>query len=167
MIEARSNPVGSAPSFLSLLDTHEELDELFLTHQEALLALDLDRARDLLWEFETGLRHHMRLEEELLLPIYQRAAPVPGGAVELFTGEHRKMLWFLERFKESMAELEAGQPDLKRRVIQLLDHQAQFKHLVEHHDLREQSILYPALDRVTGEAERRELLARSAAALHG
>jgi hemerythrin superfamily protein len=35
-----------------------------------------------------------------------------------------------------------------------------FKHLVEHHDLREQNILYPTLDRLTTEAERRDLLGR-------
>jgi hypothetical protein len=51
--------------------------------------------------------------------------------------------------------------DLSREILKLFDEQALFKHLVEHHDLREQNILYPALDEMTDEAERRDLLARS------
>jgi hypothetical protein len=43
-------------------------------------------------------------------------------------------------------------------VIKLFDEEATFKHVVEHHDLREQNILYPTLDRVTTEVERQELL---------
>jgi hypothetical protein len=35
-----------------------------------------------------------------------------------------------------------------------------FKLLAEHHDSREQTILYPALDNVTTEEEKRNLLAR-------
>jgi hypothetical protein len=34
---------------------------------------------------------------------------------------------------------------------------------MEHHNLREANILYPALDRVTSEAERREILTRCGA----
>jgi hemerythrin-like domain-containing protein len=104
----------------------------------------------------------VRAEEDLLLPVYRRAGPIPGGAVELFTSEHRKMLEYVEQFKGTLARLQEQPPNLKREVIALLDVQATFKHLVEHHDLREQNILYPTLDRVTGEEERRELLARAA-----
>jgi hemerythrin-like domain-containing protein len=153
---------SSPPSFLSLQETHEAIDELFLVHQEALLSLDLARARELLAAFELDLRAHMGVEEELLLPLYRRAGPIPGGAVELFTAEHRKMLQFLDQFKDVLARLEPEQPDLRRAILALLDLQATFKQLVKHHDLREQNILYPTLDRVTGEVERRALLERIA-----
>jgi hemerythrin-like domain-containing protein len=149
---------GPPPSFLQLLETHGQLDALFLSHQEALLSLDIDGATALLQEFEKGLRAHIRAEEELLLPVYRRAGPIPGGAPELFTTEHRKMLEYVEGFKETLRQLQNSSPTLKREIIALLDDQAQFKHLVEHHDLREHNILYPALDRVTDEGERRELL---------
>jgi hypothetical protein len=45
--------------------------------------------------------------------------------------------------------------------------ESMFKHLVEHHDLREQNIQYPALDRVTTIAERQDLLARCFTGLDG
>lgn len=148
-------------SFLSLLDAHEQLNEMFLLHQKALLKLDVKAALEQLADYEQKLRAHMRFEEEALLPIYRRAGPIPGGAIEFFTGEHKRMLEFIARFKEALAELEKGQLELERGIIELFRHQAMFIHLVEHHDLREQNILYPTLDSLTSARERAELLRRS------
>lgn len=46
----------------------------------------------------------------------------------------------------------------RREIIRLFDQAYWFKRLLEHHDNREENILYPVLDQVTGEAERKELL---------
>ncbi len=151
---------AAAGSFLELLRVHKRLNEMFQKHQEALLEQDIAEARKRLLAYERALLTHMRLEEDVLLPIYVRAGAIPGGPLELFLGEHRKMREFLQRFTATLTELEAHPPDLQRRIIQLFDEQTMFKHLVEHHDLREQNILYPTLDRLTTEAERRELLPR-------
>ncbi len=150
-------------SFVSLLDIHQVLRELFLQHQEALLDADLARARERLEEFERRLLHHIREEEELLLPIYQRAGVIPGGPPVLFTGEHKRMRELLAGFGQALSSLEQNPASRKRGILWLLDRQATFKNLMEHHDLRETNILYPALDRVTSEAERREVLARCGA----
>jgi len=147
-------------SFVSLLDIHKALKELFLQHQEALLDGDLTRAGKRLDEFEGRLLHHIREEEELLLPVYERAGAIPGGPPALFTGEHKRMQELLAGFKQVLSSLEQSPDGRKRGILWLLDRQATFKNLMEHHDLREANILYPALDRVTSEAERREILAR-------
>jgi hemerythrin-like domain-containing protein len=147
-------------SFLSLLDVHERLAELFLLHQEALLMLDVDLALSRLEQFELELRSHMRVEEELLLPVYSRAGRIPGGPVEFYTGEHKRMLEFLSRFSEKLKQLKNKPVSLKREIIGLFDEEAMFKHLMQHHDMREQNILYPTLDKVTEEKERDELLSR-------
>lgn len=147
-------------SFVSLLDIHKALKELFLQHQEALLDGDLTRAGKRLDEFEGRLLHHIREEEELLLPVYKRAGAIPGGPPALFTGEHKRMQELLAGFKQVLSSLEQSPDGRKRGILWLLDRQATFKNLMEHHDLREANILYPALDRVTSEAERREILAR-------
>jgi hemerythrin-like domain-containing protein len=147
-------------SFVSILEVHRVLKELFLQHQEALLDLDLPRAQERLEKFERKLLHHIWEEEELLLPVYERAGAIPGGSPVLFTGEHRRMKELLEDFKQALASL-AGRPEeLKRGVLWVLDRQATFKNLMEHHNLRETNIFYPALDRVTSETERREILSR-------
>ena len=149
-----------ATSFLSLLSLHEHLNELFLAHQEALLKLDVDLALSRLQQFEQELRAHMQVEEGLLLPVYSRAGQIPGGPIEFFTGEHRKMLEFLARFTEMLQQLKTKPANLPREIIKLFDTEATFKHLMEHHDLREQNILYPTLDKVTSEEEREELLSQ-------
>ncbi len=147
-------------SFVSLMGLHRELDELFLQHQEALLSLDIDQAIERLRVYEGKLLPHMRDEEERLLPVYAaRAGRILGGPVEFFLGEHRKMREFLDSFHADLERMREEPLAVRRRsVIALMDHQAMYKHLVEHHDLREKNILYPQLDRVTSEGERLELL---------
>jgi len=74
------------------------------------------------------------------------------------------MLEFLERFGATLKALKGKGGDPARRVIRLLDEEATFKSLCEHHDMRERNIFFPALDRVADEAERRELIGRCFAA---
>jgi len=160
-MQSRAVSPGPAPrpsSFLSLLDTHAAMKESFLLHQEALLSRDIPLALAKLIECERALQLHAQAEEELLFPIYLRSPPVRGGAVELFVSEHRKMLRFLAQFRDELDAFRQPVPNLARRILGLLDMEASFKHLVEHHDLREANILYPTLDRVTSEEECRELL---------
>ncbi|HLF83994.1 MAG TPA: hemerythrin domain-containing protein, partial [Blastocatellia bacterium] len=131
------------PSFLSLLEIHEHLNEMLLLHQEALLVLDVGLALARLKQFERELRAHMRVEEDLLLPVYARAGRIQGGPAEFYTDEHKKMLEFLARFTKTLEELEPNLVNLKRAIIELFDEQALFKQLMQHHDMREQNIFYP------------------------
>src|SRR5215813_561854 len=92
-------------SFAELLNVHGCLNELFLLHQEALLRLDLELAAELLRIYERELRAHMRVEEDLLMPVYERAGKIAGGPPGFFIGEHRRMLEFLARFAATLDEL--------------------------------------------------------------
>lgn len=157
-LESLESNAGTGMSFLSLLEVHDHLTELFLLHQEALLVRELDLAAARLSQFEHELRRHMQIEEELLLPVYARAGRIPGGPIEFYTGEHKKMLGFLTRFAEKLNVLNPEDPKLDREIIELFDDQATFKNLMEHHDSRERTILYPTLDEVTDDRERAELL---------
>lgn len=105
----------------------------------------------------------MTVEEEALLPLYgERTEIERGGATEFFYLEHGKMRRMLAHFRAELPKL-LGLPDPSRALLKLLDQQATYKHLVEHHDTREEKFLYPSLDRVTSEDEREELLGRLAA----
>jgi hemerythrin-like domain-containing protein len=143
---------------MSLLRVHDQLKELFLSHQMALLALDLELAHERLLLFRREIEKHMHVEEELLLPVYNRAGRIPGGPVEFFTGEHRRLLEFLSRFDEKLTEMKSSTENPAREIIELFDAEAVFKSLLEHHDLREQTIFYPVLDEITTEQERQQLL---------
>lgn len=151
-------------SFLSLKVLHERLDELFLLHQESLLDLQLeerawgDRALERFDLYEESLREHIRIEEELLLPVYRRAGRIPGGPEEFYTGEHAKLLQILTRCRTLLTELRDARVDRRRGTIRLFDQESVFKSLTEHHHQREENILFPTLDQVTDESERDRLI---------
>ena len=150
----------SAPSFLSLLDVHDRLDELFLRHQEAVLLFDVELSRATLDDYERALVEHMRFEEDALFPIYERAMPIAGGGIDLFRNEHQKLLRYVTGIRKSFETLRPRETGGSTRIIELLDFEAKFKNLLKHHDLRERNILYPVLDRVASPAETRALLSR-------
>jgi hemerythrin-like domain-containing protein len=149
-------------SFVKLVEVHQWLDQLFLAHQTSLLSLELDTARAGLNHYQRELHCHIDDEEKRLIPIYQaRTNHVPGGAVELFTGEHEKLKNFLVEFDETLQRLRpTNNLALKHQIIQLFDRQAIFKGLTEHHHAREQNILFPWLDRITSTEEKISLLAQ-------
>lgn len=147
-------------SFSDLLTLHQQLDDLFLEHQRALMRLELDRAASLLDEYESQLLAHIRDEEELMIPLYQRRAAAPiGAAAEIFLGEHAKLRHFLALFKAEIEKIKKS-GDIERGALFLIDSQHLFKRLLVHHDTRERKMLYPLLDDVTTESERQQLFAR-------
>jgi hemerythrin-like domain-containing protein len=147
-------------SFSDLLELHQQLDELFLEHQRALLRLDLARAAELLDRYAGELLAHIRDEEALLMPLYQERVTAPtGGATEIFFGEHEKLRQFLALFRQEMENLRQV-ADLERGALFLIDSQHLFKRLLVHHDTRERKILYPLLDEVTTEIEKKEIFER-------
>ncbi len=147
-------------SFNDLLELHQRLDEMFLEHQRALLKLDLDRAATALAAYAGELLAHIRDEETLMMPLYQERATIPvGGAVEIFLSEHEKLKRFLVLFAEEIEKIR-NMHDVERGVLFLIDSQYLFKRLLVHHDSRERKILYPLLDEVTNQEERRELFAK-------
>lgn len=143
-----------------LLTLHADLDEMFYAHQAALLHFDFESALSQLERYEAALLMHMRDEEEVLLPVYQkRAGAIVGGGINLFLDEHKKMSEFIRLLKTEVAAL-AGEPHPEAKLIWILDRESFYKRLCGHHDKREREILYRELDRVTTEAEKSELLTR-------
>ncbi|RMG17708.1 MAG: hemerythrin domain-containing protein [Deltaproteobacteria bacterium] len=153
-------PARPPPRPSDLMRIHPRLDEAFESHQLALLRGDLEDARRAFDDFEALLRAHMADEERWVLPLYAermaaKGAP-PGGGPELFHKEHQKLLSSLEALRSALGNL--GPDDLRAR-LSLLEQEYAFKQLLSHHDAREGSLLYPALDALLSEAEARELFA--------
>lgn len=150
-----SNP----DSFMSLLDTHQHLDETLIGHQIALMASRLEEALPLWRAFAEGLLAHAEDEEREMLPVYAERVPIPqGGTVELFLAEHNKMRLFLREIGDKLAALAQAAPD-RRAILHILERQYELKRLMEHHDMRERNFLYPLLDQHTTAQERKSILA--------
>ena len=139
-------------------EEHRELDRLFAEHQAAVISLDLDRARERLEAFRDALHRHAAAEEELVFPVYEPfAGDVVGGGLELVLAEHDKLRRLLDGLFDELAALSARGAPGPGDVIELLDREFTFKHLLQHHDQRETNAVYPTLDRELTDAERREL----------
>jgi hypothetical protein len=116
------------------------------------------------------MRRHIEDERELILPLYQHTSPAAGyerGAhPDVFENEHKKILEHMEKIESTTEALETDarkdeQEDMLRaRCLQLLDREKVFADLLEHHDLRERTYLYPALEGILAEQEKLDLLER-------
>lgn len=126
---------------------HALLDELLLRHLEALTALRLNEAKEVWGKFADALLSHARVEDEVALPIYSRLEIFPeGGKPSLFDAEHKGIERMLKFLTQLLDELSPNEPSLRRKVVTSLDKYMLFRHLIEHHTLREQNIFYPILD---------------------
>lgn len=148
------------PNLSQLLDLHNDLDALFFEHQRKLLRYDFAGALDLLKRYETALVTHIEDENTHLLPIYaERGEQLKGGAVQMFYDEHEKLRAHVKQFADEIANL-PNDPEQDKKLIWLLEREAFFKKLCDHHDIRETRFLYPELDRITTESEKIDLLSR-------
>ena len=144
-------------TILSLLDVHPQLDELFLRHQEALLALDIVRAKELLLSYQRAVLAHMRDEDELILPRFADSGAAPRGSLDLLADDHETIKRMVAQFLVRVDEV--ARDPTPRAVIGLITEQAAYKDLMARHDQQEREVLYPSLDRIVATAEQRTALA--------
>ena len=143
-----------------LKNVHLLIDEMFFDHQKALLHFEFDKALTLLEMYQATLIRHMQDEELILLPVYAERAPFSSaGAPKLFFDDHKKMRSFVELFIEKTAELKQ-QPNIDKAILLLLDREAFYLRLCSHHDKRETDFLYPTLEEILTDTEKRDLLSR-------
>jgi hemerythrin-like domain-containing protein len=148
----------SEHTFASLESEHKDLERLFESHQRALIARDLDAAVAMINTFENRLNWHIRYEDRVLLPLYKaKAGEVEGGTLPIFQAEHRKLRETVVGLTRRTEALYVA-PDIVGSILNLLDEEALFKGLFNHHALREHNLLFPRLDAATSEIERQKVL---------
>ena len=141
-------------TFSSLEGEHEDLERLFESHQRALLAHDISAAIATITTFENRLKWHIGFEEEVLLPLYKaRGIEVEGGTLPIFHAEHRKLCESAASLASRTTALYSAS-DMLGSILNLLDEEALFKGLFNHHALREKNLLFPRLDAITTGPER-------------
>ena len=143
-----------------LLDLHQDLEKIFFRHQQKMLHFEFDEALEILLEYEKSLLQHISDENTHLLPIYaERGNIAKAGAVQMFLDDHEKLANHITLFKEEIANLKNVE-NIDERLLWILEREAFFKKLCDHHDIRETNILYPELDRITSDEEKLNLLSK-------
>lgn len=132
-----------------LVYCHLQLNELFLLHQEALLANHLDAASQLLDLYWATHAVHMHFEDDVLIPEYARLEKPGRWDATLYSREHQKIEDLYGRIRLHLDLLLEKQPQdsvLRRQIIALLDLEKTYKGLCEHHQEREEQSLLVELD---------------------
>ena len=144
--------------FVELARAHRAIDELFMRHQEALVERDLREADRLLFLLGDSLRRHLQDEEHHVVPMLEGSREIAGATKKILLKEHERMLSLLPDIESRIESLDLEREGAARRIVELLDHEGVLKRLIEHHEAREESLVFPALDERVSAPERERLV---------
>lgn len=152
---------------------HREIEERLLAHQEALVTLDLYGAARELASYRAELEVHMAVEEDVVIPAFEAlGVDIRGGGAHFYRLEHEKLGELLAWVERGLDEVRSRGASRARDVLPLLKRGLKLEHLMEHHETRENDLLYPTLedrlhpaerDALAERMRRREIRARAAA----
>ncbi len=126
---------------------HDRLDNMFGRYKAPNLA-GKDRVRRLFLDFETALQMHIVWEEDILFPVFEQETGMhDAGPTAVMRMEHRHIKKLLEQIDEKLLAGELS--GIENAEIELLD-------ILESHNQKEENILYPAIDNLTTEREKKQ-----------
>ncbi|MDE2293352.1 MAG: hemerythrin domain-containing protein [Elusimicrobia bacterium] len=126
---------------------HGQLKELMRRHQESLIGFELSNALGELEEFARRLRRHIRLEEDVLLPVYAGLGPFPrGSGAETFLTEHRRIEALTAEVLAAARGLSVGSAS-RGGVVSLIEREAALKAFLARHERREELSLLARVER--------------------
>lgn len=118
---------------------HRYEDQLFVAATQAAEQGDWAACHQQFNAFLRALKHHMKIEEEVLFPAFEQASGVSGGPTRVMRQEHQQMLAALDRIAASIAARNAEE---FRALAQ------SFAGLMTAHSTKEEHVLYPLCDEV-------------------
>jgi len=123
---------------------HDRLDELFKTFQK-MKRSDFPKAKEAFKAFKFGLQRHIVWEEDVLFPLWEEKTGMSeGGPTFVMRAEHRQIGQQLEAVHDKVGD---QNPDSDQEEQALLD-------LLGTHNIKEERVLYPAIDQLTSPEER-------------
>ncbi|MCC7343822.1 MAG: hemerythrin domain-containing protein [Deltaproteobacteria bacterium] len=128
---------------------HDRLDALFGQFQKGKRS-DFPAAKRAFKEFLTGLQRHIVWEEELLFPAFEQATGMRNvGPTAVMRMEHRQIHQCLEEIHQKVRVQDPESDAEEARLLAVLGQ----------HNMKEEQILYPAIDRMVAPEVRAKLLA--------
>jgi regulator of cell morphogenesis and NO signaling len=124
---------------------HDRLDNLFKDFQR-MKRTDYPAAKESFKQFKFGLQRHIVWEEEVLFPLFENKTGMKtGGPTFVMRIEHRQIGDYLEDIHK---KVQVADPESDEEEKQLLA-------VLAAHNQKEEHILYPAIDNIVGEADKR------------
>jgi iron-sulfur cluster repair protein YtfE (RIC family) len=147
--EARERGFESVTAYLGW--DHHRLDEALRSVSQAVCVGRFTDAVAGYHEFELGILRHLRIEEELLFPVFEARSGIVNGPTAVMRDEHRQVRRALGLMRSG---LQGGDADSYGDGLRF------FQSVLPDHNAKEEHILYPALDSLLRPAERALLVER-------
>ncbi len=130
---------------------HDRLDGILAEVCDLVERGSLAAARDRYGAFEEGLGRHIRIEEELLFPLFEARMGMRLGPTEVMREEHREIQQALVLMRDGLA---VGDATGFREGLKFL------RAVLPSHNDTEEHVLYPMTDRLLSDTERATFTAR-------
>lgn len=131
--------MGAIGDFLAA--DHHRCDDLFAGAEQAAAQSDWPACVPATRAFRLALEHHLAMEERVLFPEFEARTGMAGGPTAVMRGEHEQM-------RGVCAQLEEAARRGSRE--EFLGHAESLLILMQQHNLKEESVLYPMTDRSLG-----------------
>lgn len=133
---------------------HRECDEAFARAEQAASRTDWPAAAAGFDAFHAAIAQHLAMEEGVLFPALGEATGMSrGGPIRVMLIEHEQMRGLFEAMKQALDTRDGNQ---------YLGHCESLLVLMQQHNVKEEGILYPMMDKVLG-AKAADLVARCTA----
>lgn len=122
---------------------HDRLDGLYNKFKE-LKTSDLNKAKQILSEFKSGLEKHILWEEEILFPLFEKkTAMYGGGPTDVMRLEHKTIKSILDEISSKLTGGSINTDDFENTLVAFLSD----------HNHKEENILYPMIDNLVSNEE--------------
>jgi len=114
---------------------HSDCDARWADVEELLDTGDIDSARPAWHKFDTSMRQHLAMEEDILFPAFDsRSGMGGGGPTAMMRMEHQQMRGLLDQIGAAMESGDAGDAmDIGDTLLML----------IQQHNVKEEGMLYP------------------------
>lgn len=130
---------------------HDRLDGLLSEATQRVEQGHMAQARNIFVAFDEGLRRHIRLEEEVLFPLFEAKTGMRSGPTMVMRTEHRVIEAELNRMRHG---LESGDASEYASGLSSLHG------VLGTHNAKEEQVLYPITDDLLDVLERRDVVDR-------
>jgi iron-sulfur cluster repair protein YtfE (RIC family) len=133
-----------------LTGDHESCDRQFAESENRVAAGDWPAADSEFKLFRSATLSHFRREEAILFPPFEQRTGMIAGPTSIMRSEHEQMRGILEAMAGAVSD---------RDMESYLGHSETLLMLLRQHNIKEEQILYPMIDRTLAD-EAAELLSR-------
>lgn len=132
---------------------HKRLDKIFNGFLKAVQEKNWGEAAKNFREFRTGLKRHIKAEEEILFPLFEvKTGMYEGGPTTVMRMEHKDIQELLDKILQATdARNDAQVSAAANRIMSILTD----------HNIKEEHILYPESDEFLSEAERSDVVKKA------